>query len=171
MSVSNSSLLDSSLPREASRRRLVALASAAIVIVIVMLVTIDRLRQSRARVRHTLTVLAHVETLMSHLADTETGQRGYLLTNEDRYLKPYLAGRGAVAADTTLLRDLTPHNSEQQRRLDALSPLFVAKFAELDRTIALRRDGQADAALAIVRTDSGRGAKFTLALRVATGSD
>ena len=173
MSVSNSSLLDSSLPREASRRRLVALASAAIVIVIgiVMLVTIDRLRQSRALVRHTLTVLAHVETLMSHLADTETGQRGYLLTNEDRYLEPYVAGRGAVAADTTLLRQLTRDNPEQQRRLDALSPLFVAKFAELDRTIALRRDGQADAALAIVRTDSGRGAKFTLALRAATGSD
>ena len=91
---SNSSLLDSSLVREASRRRLVALASTAIVIVIgiVMLVTIDRLRQSRALVRHTLTVLAHVETLMSHLADTETGQRGYLLTNEDRYLEPILRG-------------------------------------------------------------------------------
>jgi len=158
MSVSNSSLLDSSLPREASRRRLVALASAAIVIVIgiVMLVTIDRLRQSRALVRHTLTVLAHVETLMSHLADTETGQRGYLLTTEDRYLEPYLAGRGAVAADTTLLRQLTRDNPEQQRRLDALSPLFVAKFAELDRTISLRRAGQADAALAVVRSDSGR---------------
>ena len=154
---SSSSIPESSREVEARRRRLAAIASTAIVIVVgvVMLITIQRLRQSRALVRHTLTVLAHIESLAGHLTDTETGQRGYLLTNEDRYLELYLAGRPRWAADTTLRRELTRDSPEQQRRLDALSPLFVAKFAELDRTIALRRAGQADAALASVRTDSG----------------
>jgi len=120
------------------------------------LITIDRLRASRSLVRHALTVLAQTDGLMTHLTDAETGQRGFLLTNEDRYLEPYRSGRAAVAADTAVLRSLLRDNPSQHPRVDALAPLVVAKLDELERTIVLQQSGQASAAMAILRTDVGK---------------
>jgi signal transduction histidine kinase len=140
------------------RRRLLAFSSAAIVLVIgfVTLITIDRLRASRSLVRHALTVLAQTDGLMTHLADAETGQRGFLLTNDDRYLGPYRSGRAAVGADTAVLRSLIRDNPSQQPRADALAPLLVAKLDELERMVVLQQSGQTSAAMDIVRTDAGK---------------
>ncbi len=38
---------------------------------------------------HTHEVIGHIEALQSKLEDTETGQRGYLLTGNEEYLEPY----------------------------------------------------------------------------------
>jgi len=110
-----------------------------IVMGLVTLVTIDRLQASRALVRHTLLVLRQVESMMGHVGDAETGQRGYLLTNEDRYLQPYRNGLAEIARDTAALRELTRDNSAQQHRLDALSGILAVKASELERTIELQR--------------------------------
>ncbi len=40
-------------------------------------------------VSHTHQVLTELEATLSTLKDAETGQRGYLLTGEERYLEPY----------------------------------------------------------------------------------
>ena len=140
------------------RRRLLALAPAvvAIAIGVVTFITIDRGRETRARVRHALTVLEQGASLMGHLADVETGQRGYLLTGEDAYLTPYRDGLAAIAQDTAKLRALVADNAVQQRRLDALSIQVRTKLIELDRTIALQRAGQTATAIATVRSDSGK---------------
>jgi signal transduction histidine kinase len=145
-------------PPSTRRRRFVAASSAivAVIVGLVTLITIDRLRESRALVRHTLEVLARAEALMGKLSDAETGQRGYLLTNDERYLAPYRAGLSALDQDTTALRSLTRDNANQQQRLDALSSILGSKFRELDRTIELQRSGQASAAVDMVRTDSGK---------------
>jgi signal transduction histidine kinase len=140
------------------RRRVLALAPAvlAIAIGVVTFVTIDRVREGRTLVRHTLTVLEQGASLMGHLADVETGQRGYLITNDDAYLAPYREGIAAIAQDTSKLRELVADNPAQQRRLDALSTQVRAKLLEIDRTIALQRTGQTAAATATVRSDSGK---------------
>jgi signal transduction histidine kinase len=156
-------MMDSNLsghqsPAELRRRRFIAASSAivAIIVGLVTLITIDRLRASRSLVRHTLEVMREAEELAGHLRDAETGQRGFLLTNDDRYLDPYHAGRAGVERDTSVLRALTRDNDSQGHRLDALSSMIGSKFAELDRTIALQRAGQARDALATVRSDSGK---------------
>ncbi len=46
--------------------------------------------QATARwVTHTYQVLDTSSSLLTRLSDAETGQRGYLLTGEERYLEPY----------------------------------------------------------------------------------
>ena len=62
---------------------------------------------------------------------------------------------------------LTADNPAQQRGLDQLYPVIDAKMAELTRTVTLRRADDADAALAIVRTNEGR----DLMRRIRTLSD
>src|SRR5437879_6525969 len=42
-----------------------------------------------AMVTHTHRVLENLEGIISLLKDTETGQRGFVLTRQERYLQPY----------------------------------------------------------------------------------
>jgi len=95
-------------------------------------------------VEHTHEVIETNENLLFLITNAETGQRGYLLTGEKRYLKP---DRIAVeiALEIKKLRKLTSDNPNQQRRLDALEPLVVTELAELKQTINLRSKGLAAA--------------------------
>ena len=105
---------------------------------------------------HTYQVLENLEKVLSNLKDTETGQRGYIITGEDPYLEPYRSGMSAVNKTIQRLRELTSDNPNQQRRIDALEPLVAAKLAELKETIDLRKNKGFDAALKVVRTDKGK---------------
>ncbi|MHB1271954.1 MAG: CHASE3 domain-containing protein, partial [Rhodanobacter sp.] len=105
---------------------------------------------------HSYQVLDNLNQVLSALQDAETGQRGYIIVGEDRYLQPYQAGTAAVNKALQNLRQLTADNPGQQQRLDALKPLIAAKFAELEETIDLRKSKGFDAALQVVQTDKGK---------------
>ena len=107
-------------------------------------------------VAQTIAVIVKLEVLLSQLKDAETGQRGYLLTGERRYLEPYHAAIYAVDHDMQDLRVLIVDDLDQQRRIARLEPLLATKRAELEATIALRQNQGLEAALQLVRTDEGR---------------
>ena len=111
---------------------------------------------SAESVTHTHQVLQKLEALLSRLKDAETGQRGYLLTGEERYLQPYNGSLEAVDSLLKEIRKLTADNANQQRRLDALEPLNASKFAELKETIDLRKSKGPEAALQVVQSDKGK---------------
>jgi len=108
------------------------------------------------RVSHTLEVLQELATLMSTANDAETGQRGYLLTGTENYLEPYLAAKAALPVEVEKLAELTADDAHQHDRVETLQHLIADKIAELDHTIELRRGGDAEAALAVVRSDVGK---------------
>jgi two-component system, NarL family, sensor histidine kinase EvgS len=88
--------------------------------------------------KHSYEVLGRAEVFLSALRDAETGQRGYAITGDERFLEPYLAVRGGVTVQLRELRQLTSIASAQ-KRLDAVVPLADAKLAELALVIDLRR--------------------------------
>lgn len=94
--------------------------------------------------------------------DAETGQRGYLLTGEDRYLDPYRAGIAAIGQAVTTMEAQLPGRATLAGR--ELRPLIDARIAELEETVALHRADDAAGALAIVR--SGRGKALMDRMRV-----
>ncbi len=101
-------------------------------------------------------IIRTLELTLSRMADGETGQRGYLLTGDEGYLVPYEAAEHDVDRYLALLDTLMRNDEPQHARLDTLARVSRAKFDELDRTIALRREKGLDSALAVVNTDSGR---------------
>ncbi len=112
-------------------------------------------------VDHTHQVLENLEALLSTLKDAETGQRGYLLTDQDSYLEPYQKAHDVWNKPFETLKTLTKDNKAQQDRLAELGPLVESKFAELDQTIKLRKAKEkgpmgTDAALELVKTDAGK---------------
>jgi methyl-accepting chemotaxis protein len=123
--------------------------------------SIAKLNDTAEWVTHTYQVLEKLEALLSGLKDAETGQRGYIITGEERYLEPFRAAKETINQKVKALRDLTKDNVNQQRRLDILEPLIdgkEGKFAELQETIDARKDKARgfDAALQIVLTDKGK---------------
>ncbi len=110
--------------------------------------------QSRSLAFETGAVLQQIANVRADLRTAETGQRGYLLTGERRYLAPYEQAVARVwARFDELIRGVrTP---AQQERLGALRPLIEAKLQELAETVELRTQGLENA-LAVVRTDRGQ---------------
>ena len=116
----------------------------------------SRFLRNDEQVTHTYQVQDKIRSVLSDLKDAETGQRGFLLTGDGKYLQPYYAGKDAVAGDIQALRALTRDNPAQQRRVDELQALSAAKTAELEQTILLRKQVGAAAALRVVRKGQGR---------------
>jgi hypothetical protein len=97
-----------------------------------------------------------VSELTTVLADAETGQRGYLLTGEEPYLAPYTDALRRVESLLTDLRGRETALAEQLKTRQTIETLVHAKFAELQRTIDLRRDQGLDAAMKAVKTGEGK---------------
>jgi methyl-accepting chemotaxis protein len=118
-------------------------------------------------VSHSHLVLEELNAIGSGLKDAETGQRGYLITGEDRYLEPYNNSRQKVSAALASIRKLTSDNAKQQARLDKIEPLIEAKYVELKETIDMRRDKGFEESRRVVLSD--RGKKVMDDMRVVTG--
>jgi methyl-accepting chemotaxis protein len=100
--------------------------------------------------------LGKMQQILSLLKDAETGQRGFLLTGEDRYLEPYTAALPAIDQAISDVRQIP----DQGANADLLKSLVETKIAELGETIALRKgtagDAGFNAALEVVKTDKGK---------------
>ena len=106
--------------------------------------------------------------VLSLVTDAETGQRGFLLVDEPKYLAPYRGRvrRLAEAANAlALLAEATPgfHGAAERT-----STLIRSKMEELAETIALVKDGRLADAINVVRTDRGKDAMD--AIRQVVGS-
>ncbi len=108
------------------------------------------------RINAAVESIVQIQYVLSILKDAETGQRGYLLAGEPRYLGPYETAEASLGPELERLRGLVGDSPRQLRRFEQLAPLARQKMSELHETIQLRLSGQADAALAVVRTDRGR---------------
>ncbi len=112
--------------------------------------------ESARLVAHSINVRAHAERVLGQMRDAETGQRGFLLTADTRFLEPYEAAVTAAPIEVDALARLVADNPEQVRRVAEARQIVGDKLAELKRTIdAFRRSDRAGA-LAIVSDGSGK---------------
>ena len=99
-----------------------------------------------------------IDSTLSELRDAETGQRGYLLTGDERYLVPYTRSHADILASIDRLRSLAGDSDSRQRHLNTVAEASDVKLAELERSLAVRRQDGLEAAIAIVNTDRGKDA-------------
>ena len=97
-----------------------------------------------------------LDELQSSAQDAETGQCGFLLTNNEKYLEPYNSALLAIPPKLDEIAQLTSDNPAQKPRVAALKLHIGAKLAELKETIDLRQTHGLDAALAVVNSDRGK---------------
>lgn len=114
------------------------------------------LREGNQRIVHTHEVIVSLDELLSHVQDAETGQRGFLLTNDETYLGPYESALREIGPKLDEIGGLTGQSAGQGERLRVLRLHVEAKLAELNDTIELRRSVGTEAALAVVNSDRGK---------------
>ncbi len=105
-------------------------------------VSINNLISSINLVNHTNDVIKKLENVISILKDAETGQRGFLLTGDDRFLEPYNGAYQKAIDVTDQIKSLTTESSEQQADCDLMHRLIDRRLYMLDSLITLRRNNE-----------------------------
>ena len=126
------------------------------------------LEEARRLVAHTLLVREEAEIVLSLLKDAETGQRGFLITGDPKYLEPYDGALDLLPVHIRQLRSLTEDNPVQKANLDRLDTLITAKLQELETTIGIRRRQGLPAVLPIVSSNVGKRTMDTIRALMAT---
>jgi len=112
--------------------------------------------EDREWVNHTYLVVEKLQTVRIDITQAETGQRGYMLTGQDRYLELYGAGVNRVRQDMIELPDLIADNPRERDAIRRLDPLIAARLAELGDGIEVRkRSGLLAGVEAVTRANNG----------------
>ena len=119
-------------------------------------VSSHRLRSSRDLVVHTHEVISTARLLFSGIQDAETGERGYVISQQPEYLQPYREARARIPQLVEKLRELTRENPAQQKRLAELSRRIDNKLAALASTIEALDQSGFEAARSELMTAAGR---------------
>ena len=118
-------------------RRTVAIPVALLVLLAaVLVVEILYLTASLRSVDSALEVISNARSLLRYMVDMESSIRGFYLTGNPDYLKPYVADKRAVARELSILRELTADNKVEHQRIDELEELDRHWIEYADRSLA-----------------------------------
>jgi len=146
------------------RRILPAPTTVGLVLMVALLIVnglvsewnINRLVENENRVIQTQQVLTTLEEVLSNVTESETAERGFLITDDEQYLIPYESAIVRIQETLDRLTKLTADERRQQELIDALRQRVDARLAELRRAISARKAGGFDAARQSVSTNHGR---------------
>ena len=132
------------------------------VLVLVVIATVTSygyhrlLLAQRDLVEHTYEVISTLETILQQITDAETGQRGFILTGDSTYLKPYHQALANIRALPIRLSDMVRDNPAQLARTVELNAAMQAKLEELADTIETRQRERSEIARSLVSSNVGR---------------
>ena len=143
-----------SIPRIAISLPLAVLAAAILIFIneatfqqsTEALVTMDEAQQTRGA----------INKLMQQMLDAETGQRGYLLTGDAKYLEPYHAAVGDINQTLDTLRKLFSPYEVALAEFGLMSRHISRKLTELDTSVRMRKGDQKEAWKFALTTDIGQ---------------
>jgi len=145
-----------------SKRRMLALialivALAAILgIGVISNAELSALANSSARVQRSYDLLQTLYDLNSALTDTETNQRGFLLTQDPSYLSQYNSAIAQIRLAMVELRRLSSDEPETGAAIDALETLAGGKLADLQASLLHAQAGANHSAMANEVQGKGR---------------
>ncbi|MBP1988964.1 CHASE3 domain-containing protein [Paenibacillus eucommiae] len=106
---------------------------------------------------HDLEVHNLTNRIEKHLLDMETGQRGYLITGDSKYLEPYNSGRNEWVQDFNRLVGLLTDNQSQLQKLGDIKVIIERWISTAgEPTIEWKRDGKTEEILNYFKTDVGK---------------
>jgi CHASE3 domain sensor protein len=140
--------------------RRMTLASALLALIIgggfaVMVVVIDDLRDSARLATHSRVELGRADRLEKLVIDLETGQRGFVITRQERFLEPWRSARATLPAELRGLERFAD-SVEQRRRLRRIRhavETYIADYSVPLVNAARRGDASASG---VVATGAGK---------------
>src|SRR5262252_9464631 len=108
------------------------------------------------QVQRTHEIKEELSAILGLVVDAETGQRGYLITDDPVYLEPYQAATSQIEGRLARLDNLTRNSAIQQQRIHDLQRLEQEELALLESMIKLDREGNDQEAGKILLSGVGR---------------
>jgi signal transduction histidine kinase len=154
-------------PRAALLQRLLRVAPPQVFLVLLMTavvsvvifgvseMTAGRIQQTRLEVSAVRNALTQISLVRAGIAQAESSQRGYLLTGDERYLRPLDAAVATAQNGISELAAATGEQLEWRARTDSLRGLVAKKLDEVRLTVNMAAHGESERALAQVRAGSG----------------
>jgi PAS domain S-box-containing protein len=94
--------------------------------------------EANRSIRHAQRVMYEIAKLAETMDETESAQRGYLLTGDKSFLRDYDDSVQRISASLSKVRDLVAANPAQVAHLDALEPLLRDRLALLTGNLKYR---------------------------------
>jgi PAS domain S-box-containing protein len=111
-----------------------------------------KLHQEEEERRRTMVAL---DDLFSTLQDAETGQRGFIITGDEKYLEPFRSAQARLPERIKRFANSSQLGISEGNR-NALDEAIQQKIAELTQTIEVRRSEGFEAVLPFIRDDNGK---------------
>jgi CHASE3 domain sensor protein len=115
------------------------------VLVVIAIISYNKIRQfntSVDRVMHTQTVKDNIIELRSIVKDAESGQRGFLITNDSVFLQPVIGAEQRSNLAFATLNSLVSDHAGQQENLKKLKTLLDERYLLLNKTLESFKDNQ-----------------------------
>lgn len=145
-----------------ARLRTIALSLPLALLAVAVLVGVNEMGYKRSveavealgRSHAARTALSQV---LQGMLNAETGQRGFLLTGDKSYLRPYEQAVSTINANVRTLQGSYAGQPDEQQDLAQLSQLIERKLSEMELTLKLRhQDEEAESWRFVLSTDAGR---------------
>lgn len=106
---------------------------------------------------HDMDVHDRANQIEKNAVDMETGQRGFIITGEDKYLDPYNKGKADWEANYQALYELVSDNPTQQAKLDE-AKAKIEDWIQVagEATIAMKRAGDTEGIRQFFVNDPGK---------------
>lgn len=105
-------------------------------------ISIRNLIESSKMVRESNQIIKDLDKVFSLVKDAETGQRGYLLSRDQRFLDPYNRSKEKISDAITQLSVEVSGTNRQTRNLEKLRSSVATRLQILDRNLNARRGGE-----------------------------
>jgi PAS domain S-box-containing protein len=128
--------------------------------------SMSRYQETGSQIALTQDFLRAANSLRLELRRAESGQRGFLLTGRDSYLRPYRNAIPAALAALSTMDHAMIGDDRHRERIREISRLARQKLDELSRTIELYRQGNKDQAMQLVLSDQGDQAMADISARM-----
>lgn len=129
---------------------------AAALLVFINESSFQKSTQALANIESAQQTSGAISKLVRQVLDAETGQRGFLLTGDPRYLEPYNIATADINQNLDAMRQLFAPSRDQLADFDLMSRHVSRKLAEMDLSVRMRREGNEDGWKFVLTTDVGK---------------
>lgn len=130
------------------RRWIVSIAMVTVLMVAIAVLNHHNtllLHENARRVDEAHKIIDLTNGVLLGLVDTETGERGFLLTGNEKFLRPYDSALPRIATRLADLKELTQGNTKEQAQIAMLDKLVDERLTLLKERVSLRRRRARDA--------------------------
>ncbi|WP_271083839.1 CHASE3 domain-containing protein [Brevundimonas sp. NIBR11] len=110
----------------------------------------------RAEVDRSYETRSQIQRVFSLLQDAETGQRGYVITGDERFLEPYDHATKELDEQMRVLAELFAGETTHAADFAQLETLADRKLASMEQTIDARQTGGSEAGMSVVAAGQGK---------------